>query len=74
MTEKIAALDVREFTGADPFALIVGGEPVAAGSDGEAGGRAQAGGDGRHLPVGRDLHHPAAPRHGSLRGAAEGDV
>ena len=74
MADKIAALEVGEFTGADPFALIVGGEPIAAGGDGEAGGRAQAGRDGRHLAVGPDVHHPTAPRHGGLSRAAEGDV
>ena len=74
MADEVAGFDVGDFAGADPFALIVGGEPSALGTDGQAGGRPQAGGDGRELAVGRDLDHPAAPRHGGLRGSAKSDI
>jgi hypothetical protein len=38
MADEVAGFDVGDFAGADPLALIVGGEPSTLGTDGQAGG------------------------------------
>src|SRR5262249_26942037 len=70
----VAFADVLELARRHPLALVVGVEQVAVRAGGDAGGRAQAGGEGLEFALRRDLDAPAAPGRLGLVAAAEADV
>ena len=75
MAGEIAGLEVRDFAGADPFALIVGVKEFAVRGKGDAVGGPQSVGERFHAAgLGVDLDAPAAPRGLGLVAAAEADV